>query len=101
MAANTPATSAHQPQGWLSKEEGEARSAIATDESQLKAKSQQLQGEANQAIATDQSALMQKDEDLVTRYAAACQQRYICWQPLLLAELRPPLSRLALRGQVT
>lgn len=63
MAANTPAASAHKPQGWL---EGEAKSAIATDESQLKAKSQQLQGEANQAIATNESALMQKDEDLVT-----------------------------------
>ena len=66
MAANTPAASAHKPQGWLSKEEGEAKSAIATDESQLKAKSQQLQGESNQAIATDESALMQKDEDIVT-----------------------------------
>lgn len=66
MAANKPATPAHKPKGWLGREEGEAKSAIATDESQLKAKSQQLQEEANQAVATDQSALMQKDEELVT-----------------------------------
>ena len=50
----------------MGEKEGEARSAIATDESQLSAKSQQLHREANQAIAADQSALMQKDEELVT-----------------------------------
>ena len=66
MAANAPAASAHKPQGWVGEMEGEAKGAIATDESQLSAKSQQLQGEANQALATDQSALMQKDEDIVT-----------------------------------
>ena len=75
MATNTPAAAADKPQGWVGQEENEARSAIATDESQLKAKSQQLQGEASQAVATDESALMQKDEELVT---SMCARILIC-----------------------